>query len=108
MESHGYFDAWAYASFPVHSSALNLCQSLAHTRLAHLRHALALLPSTVYAQHIQDGIAGLQAAHAQGGSFYKGIHVHSKCSYFNGFLWGIKVLFWQGPVPQTKDKTFQM
>eukprot|EP00983_Pelagomonas_calceolata_P019046 598970-Pelagomonas_calceolata.AAC.1 len=41
-------------------------------------------------QYIRDGTAGLQAAQSQGGGFYKGIHVHSECSYFSGFLWGIK------------------
>mmetsp|Transcript_28620 Transcript_28620/g.77209 ORF Transcript_28620/g.77209 Transcript_28620/m.77209 type:complete len:543 (+) Transcript_28620:48-1676(+) len=44
-------------------------------------------------QYIRDGTAGLQAAQSQGGGFYKGIHVHSECSYFSGFLWGIKVVF---------------
>ncbi|KAF5828860.1 hypothetical protein DUNSADRAFT_16962 [Dunaliella salina] len=44
-------------------------------------------------QYIRDGTAGLQAAQSQGSGFYKGLHVHSECSYFSGFLWGIKVVF---------------
>ncbi len=40
-------------------------------------------------QYLEDGNFGLQ----NGTSGFRGIHVHSQCSYFKGFMWGIKLVF---------------
>lgn len=40
-------------------------------------------------QYIEDGYNGLKT-NPQG---FRGIHVHSQCSYFKGFMWGIKLVF---------------